>query len=123
MKNYICCLLFLITLISCDKEVGTDGVVIDAVSGERIENVEVHMKSQEQGDEHDTTDSTGYFITYRAFSCGISSCNANYKVSFTKDGYAPKEINENYERSSEAEFIDGVYSDTLVIKLVPTVVE
>ena len=121
MKNYIYCLLLMMFLISCDKEVGTDGVVIDAVSGERIENVEVHMKSQEQGDEQDATDSTGYFFTYKTFSCGIASCNTNYKISFTKDGYVSKEISENYENSSDAEFIAGssTSGDTLVIMLDP----
>jgi hypothetical protein len=121
MKDFIYCLLLIMFLISCDKEVGTDGVVIDAVSGKRIENVDVHMKSDEQGDERDTTDSTGYFITYKTFSCGIASCNTNYKISFTKDGYVYKEITENYEDLSDAEFIAGNSdsNDTLVIKLDP----
>jgi hypothetical protein len=119
MKNYIPFLISLMSLISCDKEVGTDGVVIDAISGERIANVDVHMRSQEQGDKHDVTDSVGYFFDGKAFSCGIASCNTNYRISFSKDGYMPKEINENFEDSSEAEFLGGP-KYTLIIKLIPT---
>lgn len=104
--------------ISCDMEVGTNGIVVDSVTGERIENVAVKMRSQEQGDKNDITDSVGYFNVFRAFSCGIASCNTNYKISFTKEGYVSREIDENFESSPEAEIIEG-FTDSLVIKLVP----
>lgn len=123
MKNYIFYILLLVTLVSCDEEVGTDGVVINSVTGDRIENVEVYMKSQEQGDMHSVSDSLGYFNVFKSFSCGISSCNTNYKISFIKEGYLNKEISENYASSADAGYINGKYDDTLVVKLEPLKIE
>ena len=103
--------------ISCDKAVGTDGVVVNNSTGERIPDVSVKMTS-EQGDRKDITDSKGYFDTTKWFSCGIGNCNTDYKIEFTKDGFEKKVINENFYDSSEVEFTNNEKKDTLIIRLI-----
>ena len=117
MGNKNILFLFIICLfISCDKEVGIDGIVIDASTGERITGVNVKMTS-EQGNREEMTDLKGYFNTYKTFSCGLGNCNNDYEIEFTKDGYDTKIINESFYNSTEAEFINSEKKDTLIIKL------
>ena len=113
---YILSLSVIALLSSCDKYVGTDGIVIDKISGERIPDVIVKMTS-EQGNKNDISNDVGYFHTGKSFSCGISSCNTDYKIEFSKEGYNTKVINENFYSSSEAEFLNADKKDTLIIKL------
>ena len=113
---YILSLSVIALLSSCDKYVGTDGIVIDKISGERIPGVIVKMTS-EQGNKNDVSNDIGYFHTGKSFSCGISSCNTDYKIEFSKEGYNTKVINENFYSSSEAEFLNADKKDTLIIKL------
>ena len=115
-KRNLLTILILIIFISCDKEVGIDGVVIDASTGERITGVNVKMTS-EQGNREELTNLIGYFNTYKSFSCGLGNCNNDFNVEFSKDGYVTKSINENFYNSSEAEFINPEKKDTLIIKL------
>ena len=115
-KRNLLTILILIIFISCDKEVGIDGVVIDASTGERITGVNVKMTS-EQGNREELTNLIGYFNTYKSFSCGLGNCNNDFNVEFSKDGYETKLINEKFYNSSEAEFINPEKKDTLIIKL------
>ena len=57
---YILSLSVIALLSSCDKYVGTDGIVIDKISGERIPGVIVKMTS-EQGNKNDLSNYIGYF--------------------------------------------------------------
>ena len=66
---------------------------------------------------NDVSNDIGYFHTGKSFSCGISSCNTDYKIEFSKEGYNTKVINENFYSSSEAEFLNADKKDTLIIKL------
>ena len=66
---------------------------------------------------NDISNDEGYFHTGKSFSCGISSCNTDYKIEFSKEGYNTKVINENFYSSSEAEFLNADKKDTLIIKL------
>jgi hypothetical protein len=117
MRNKNLLIILIICLfISCDKEVGIDGIVINASTGERIPNVNVKMTS-EQSNREDFTTLNGYFNTYKSFSCGIGNCNNDYKIEFIKEGYDTKIISQNFYNSTEAEFIDSEKKDTLIIKL------
>ena len=101
-KRNLLAILILSIFISCDKEVGIDGVVVDA---------------SEQGNREELTNFIGYFNTYKSFSCGFGNCNNDFNVEFSKDGYETKLINEKFYNSSEAEFINPEKKDTLIIKL------
>ena len=85
-KRNLLAILILSIFISCDKEVGIDGVVIDASTGERITGVNVKMTS-EQGNREELTNLIGYFNTYKSFSCGLGNCNNDFNVEFSKIGY------------------------------------
>ena len=115
-KRNLLAILILSIFISCDKEVGIDGVVVDASTGERITGVNVKMTS-EQGNREELTNFIRYFNTYKSFSCGFGNCNNDFNVEFSKDGYETKLINEKFYNSSEAEFINPEKKDTLIIKL------
>ena len=117
MRNKNLLIVGLLTLsISCDKEVGVDGIVINATTGERIASVGVKMTS-EQANQEENTNAKGYFNTYKSFSCGLENCNNDYEIEFSKEGYITKNINENFYGSDEAEFINPEKKDTLIIKL------
>jgi hypothetical protein len=107
---------FIIFLISCDKEVGMNGIVVDRTTGERISGVDIKMTS-EQGNREDVSKENGYFETLKSFSCGIGNCNNDYKIEFSKSGYQNKVISESYYGSSEAEFVDADKKDTIIVKL------
>ena len=94
-KRNLLAILILSIFISCDKEVGIDGVVVDASTGERITGVNVKMTS-EQGNREELTNFIGYFNTYKSFSCGFGNCNNDFNVEFSKDGYETKLIIKNY---------------------------
>lgn len=105
-------------LISCDKEVGEHGVVQNATTGERIADVEVYLSS-DQGERTRMTDSIGYFNNYIFFSCGISNCKTDYSLTFEKIGFESLTIDNNFSRSSNAEFVTEETRDTLIVKLEP----
>ena len=112
--------LFIITnfliLSSCDSETGTTGVVENELTGERIVNVEVKLYS-EQGDKTVYTDSNGYFSAIKTFSCGISSCETDFTMTFEKEGFQSVTIDEDYYRASSTEFTPEGTKDTLIIKM------
>ncbi|MFD2908079.1 carboxypeptidase-like regulatory domain-containing protein [Flavobacterium ardleyense] len=109
-------LSFIILLASCDKEVGTSGVVINKLTGDRIAGVTVKMTS-EQGNREVLTIANGYFDTFKSFSCGFSSCNDDYKIEFSKEGYETKVIHENFYNEAEATFVNPTTKDTLIVAL------
>ena len=109
-------LSLLLTLISCESIVGTDGIVVDQSTGERISGVIVKMTSNE-GNETEVTNTKGYFNVTKFYNCGFSSCDSNYKIKFSKPGYEDKIINEDFDQSSEAEYTTPPHKDTLIIKL------
>ena len=78
---------------SCDKEVGIDGIVINASTGKRITAVKVKMTSEHANQEEITNDK-GFFNTYKSFSCGLGNCNNDYEIEFSKEGYETKKIND-----------------------------
>ncbi|KRD06489.1 hypothetical protein ASE21_20250 [Flavobacterium sp. Root901] len=92
-------------LVSCDAETGTDGVVIDAISGERLKDVTVKMTS-EQGDKEDISSVNGYFSIILGYGCGIAKCEGNPQITFTKEGYNTLEINESYYDSKSAQYLN-----------------
>ena len=112
--------LFLLSLVvllfSCESSVGTDGIVVDANTGQRIEGVTVKMTS-EQGSKKAVTKARGYFNVIEFYSCGFSGCDSNYKIQFSKEGYEEKTINEDFEHSPEAVYTTPPHKDTLIIKL------
>ena len=112
------CLLNVFFLLSCDKQVGEKGVVQNFVTGERLQGVIVKMSSS-QGDKTDTTNAQGYFNVIKTFSCGIASCEDNYKIEFIKIGFDTLRINENYYSSEFVQFVNAENRDTLLIKLNP----
>ena len=118
MIKSIHALLFAISLllISCDSEVGEDGVVQNAETGERLEGVAVEMRSSEQGSKMDTTDANGYFHARKTFSCGIVSCNTDFSIRFTKEGFQPLTIGDDYWE--DAEYVNQSRKDTMIVKLV-----
>ena len=117
-KRNIIAITIVTTLCSCDKEVGTSGAVENELTGERIENVEVKLVS-EQGDKVEFTNSNGYFSAIKTFSCGISNCNTDFTMTFEKEGYQSITIDENYDRNPSTEFVTEGTKDTLVIKMHP----
>ena len=112
------CLLNVFFLLSCDKQVGEKGVVQNFVTGERLQGVIVKMSSS-QGDKTDTTNAQGYFNVIKTLSCGIASCEDNYKIEFIKIGFDTLRINENYYSSEFVQFVNAENRDTLLIKLNP----
>ena len=109
-------LALVLSFISCDKEVGIDGVVIDAVTNMRLANVTVNMTS-EQGDKSDQTKNNGYFNTQKSFSCGIASCNTDFKITFLKEGYEAKSIDQSIFNSDDENYLNSKTRDTLIVKL------
>ena len=105
-------------LLSCDKQVGETGVVQNFVTGERLEGVVVKMRSS-QGDRTDTTNAQGYFNVIKTFSCGIASCDDNYRIEFVKIGFDTLRINENFYSSESVQFVNEENRDTLLINLNP----
>ena len=105
-------------LSSCDKEVGESGVVENELTGERIENVEVILNS-DQADKTEFTDSNGYFSNIKTFSCGISSCDTDFTLKNKKEGFQTVTINQNYYRESSTEFVTEGTKDTLIVKMQP----
>ncbi|RZJ66536.1 MAG: carboxypeptidase regulatory-like domain-containing protein [Flavobacterium sp.] len=65
MRKVLLLIPILCVFISCDKEVGSDGVVQDSETGQSIAGVNVKMKSEDQGSETDVTDSEGYFNIFK----------------------------------------------------------
>lgn len=110
-----CCLLI---LVSCDKQVGENGVVQDLISGERLQNVVVKMTSS-QGNKTDTTNTNGYFNVVKNFSCGLDNCHDNFQIIFIKSGYDTLRIDQDFYNSSLAEYVNEEKRDTLIIKLKP----
>ncbi|RCU56363.1 hypothetical protein [Oceanihabitans sediminis] len=110
--------IILMILSSCDKEVGESGVVENELTGERIENVEVILNS-DQADKTEFTDSNGYFSNIKTFSCGISSCDTDFTLTFEKEGFQTVTINQNYYRESSTEFVTEGTKDTLIVKMQP----
>jgi hypothetical protein len=105
-------------LISCDAETGTDGVIIDGITGDRLKDVAVKMTS-EQGDREDFSAVNGYFSVFLSYGCGIAKCESNPKITFTKEGYKTLEIDENYYTSENAKYLNQEKKDTLVFKINP----
>lgn len=105
-------------LVSCDAETGTDGVVIDGVTGERLKDVAIKMTS-EQRDKEDISTTNGYFSVLASYSCGIAKCESNPRITFTKEGYETLEINEGYYNSENAEYLNQEKKDTLIFKMSP----
>ncbi len=108
-------LLIAFVLTSCDIMFGDEGVVVDNQTCDRIEGVTVKMKNHHKNAD-DVTDATGYFNVGRSESCGFN-CDDNYVITFTKPGYDTLSISHSYRKT--ADFIDGKYDDTLVVKLQP----
>ncbi len=102
-------------LSSCDIDFGENGVVVDNETGLRVEGVTVKMKNHHKNVD-DVTDSIGYFRASATQNCGFD-CDDNYTITFTKPGYDTLTIGGSYYKT--AEFIDGTYDDTLVVKLQP----
>lgn len=114
-------LIFIVTIISfysCDGIVGESGVVENELTGERIENVEVKLTSN-QGDKIVYTDNNGYYENFISYSCGLASCDDDYSLTFKKDGFQIKTIDETYYNDSTAEFVTEGTKDTLIVKLEP----
>ncbi|HLV50545.1 MAG TPA: hypothetical protein VKY44_01155 [Flavobacterium sp.] len=116
MKIIFKLLCLSIVFISCDKEMGIHGVIVDSDTGLRVSDVKAKMISQ-QGDRETTSRTNGYFATIIVFNCGIASCNDDFSVEFVKEGYKNKVITESYYESSEAEFVNPDKKDTVIIKL------
>lgn len=110
-------LSLLLTLVSCESLVGTDGIVVDQLTGERLEGVTVKMTSIE-GNEKTVTKPNGYFDVAKFYNCGFSGCDSDYKIKFSKEGYEERIIDEDYRYSSQAEYTTPPHKDTLIIKLV-----
>lgn len=108
-------LIIAFALSSCDIDFGENGVVVDNQTGQRIEGVSVKMRNHHKNAD-DVTDVTGYFNVSRSESCGFN-CDDNYTVTFTKPGYDTLSIGYSYRQT--ADFIEGRYDDTLVVKLQP----
>ncbi|MCB0746644.1 MAG: hypothetical protein KDC52_11330 [Ignavibacteriae bacterium] len=111
-------IITLLILYSCDKEVGESGVVENELTGERIENVKVILNS-DQADKTEFTDTNGYFNNVKTFSCGISSCDTDFTLTFEKEGFQTVTINENYYRELSTEFVTEGTKDTLIVKMQP----
>ena len=105
-------------LSSCDKAVGERGVVENELTGERIENVKVILNS-DQADKTKFTNSNGFFINIKTFSCGISSCDTDFTLTFEKEGFHTVIINENYYKESSTEFVTEGTKDTLIVNMLP----
>ena len=111
-------IIFLLFISSCDKEVGESGVVENSETGERIENVEIQLDS-DQANKTVYSDSNGYFINAKSFSCGISSCDTDFTLTFRKEGFQTLVIDKNYRRETSTEFVTEGTRDTLIVKMLP----
>ncbi len=101
-------------LISCEGFVGENGVVVDVVTGERISNVIVELKSSNVSGIKDTTSLDGYFRTSTLVGCVFGGCD-KYELHFSKSGYENIKIDEKYSRGSEAKYLNQ--SDTLIVEM------
>ena len=118
----ILALVILVTFAACDQKVGEDGVIQDSITGERIEGVTIKLRSN-AGNKTTVSDQAGYFNTKLNFSCGISSCEDAYTMTFEKEGYENLTTNERYYFKKETSFVTPGKKDTLMFKLVPLVAD
>src|SRR5690554_7518932 len=102
MKIIFKLLCLSIVFISCDKEMGIHGVIVDSDTGLRVSDVKAKMISQ-QGDRETTSRTNGYFATIIVFNCGIASCNDDFSVEFVKDRKSTR-LNFSHVRISYAVF-------------------
>lgn len=116
--SYLPLLLALTSLISCEGYIYEKGVVQDLETGERLQDVEVKLSSN-QGDDVTITNENGYFFVGVFYGCGLRACDADYTVQFHKEGYEILEIPDNYIQSKNATFVNPEKRDTLIIKLTP----
>lgn len=119
-KNIIYSLLLLLTLIlvSCEGQVGYNGVVLDSITRKELSGVKVVMDSYYQRIEI-LTYSTGYFATEYLYSYGIINRDPSFTLTFTKEGYDTLTIDENYYSAPGTEFIDKSTMDTMIVKMSP----
>lgn len=116
MKVFYLLLTALIFSSCREIDFGYDGVVVDNETGLRIADVTVKMETSSSENVEDVTDSVGYFDTRRTSKCGYE-CFDDYFVTFSKPGYDTLVIRANYKKT--AEFIEGTYKDTMMVKLQP----
>lgn len=102
---------------SCESLIGEDGVVIDVETGERIANVTVKMQSNDGANREDLTDSIGYFNTVKMTGCGLGNCDENYTITFEKEGYQTRSIDNSYYKDPNSEFVTEGKKDTLIVKM------
>ena len=117
-KYGVSTIFMILALSSCDGITGEEGVVENKLTGERLEGVNIVLKSHYDEIES-VTNQVGYFQVFDSYSCGIKKCDDTYKMVFEKEGFVSFSIDQNYYWSSEAKFVNNETKDTLLIELNP----